>query len=299
MLVLVPLWFSAVMRYRIRHTTHYTYDHPVFLQPHCLRLRPRSDGTQTLHRFEITVDPQPQMQAVELDPLGNSGLSLWFENETIPHLTVKTVAEVETHRTNPFDYLTPLWGIQLPVDYPTSVAHALSPYRQSPLMPTIAPNVVMLAQHIFHEVHGNLSYFLTTLTQQIYDACAYGVRPQGDPLPAGVTWETKQGSCRDFTVLFMEACRAVGLAARFVSGYHEGDPDHPANDLHAWAEVYVPGGGWRGFDPTLGLAVSDRHIPLAAAAHPRQAAPVTGALREGTTARSTLTTHIEIEPIAD
>jgi transglutaminase-like putative cysteine protease len=154
----------------------------------------------------------------------------------------------------------------------------------------------MLAQHIFHEVHGNLSYFLTTLTQQIYDACAYGVRPQGDPLPAGVTWETKQGSCRDFTVLFMEACRAVGLAARFVSGYHEGDPDHPANDLHAWAEVYVPGGGWRGFDPTLGLAVSDRHIPLAAAAHPRQAAPVTGALREGTTARSTLTTHIEIDP---
>jgi transglutaminase-like putative cysteine protease len=72
------------MRYRIRHTTHYTYDHPVFLQPHCLRLRPRSDGTQTLHRFEITVDPQPQMQAVELDPLGNSGLSLWFENEDHP-----------------------------------------------------------------------------------------------------------------------------------------------------------------------------------------------------------------------
>ncbi|MEB3267678.1 MAG: transglutaminase family protein [Leptolyngbya sp.] len=283
------------MRYRISHTTHYTYDQAVFLQHHTIRLRPRSDGTQTLHRFQVTVDPTPQTQAEELDAAGNSGLGVWFDNGPTHHLIIKTSVEVETHRSNPFDYFTPAWGTTLPVDYPSSLAQALAPYLQSALMPAIAPNVVALAQHTLHAVNNNLSYFLTTLTQQIYDECAYGVRPQGDPLPAGVTWETKQGSCRDFTVLFMEACRAVGLAARFVSGYQEGDPDHPSNELHAWAEVYVPGGGWRGFDPTYGLAVSDRHIPLAAAAHPRQAAPVTGSLREGTPVCSTLTTHIAIE----
>ena len=283
------------MRYRILHTTHYTYSQAVYLKHHLLRLRPRCDGTQRLHQFQLDVDPAPQMQADELDSEGNSAFAVWFPNTATTHLTIKAVSEVETCRPNPFNYLSPSWGMRLPVDYPLSTAVALAPYQQSSLTGAIAPNVVALAQQILHEVHYNLSYFLTTLTQHIYDECSYGIRPTGDPMPAGVTWELKQGSCRDFAVLFMEACRAVGLAARFVSGYQEGDPDCPTHDLHAWAEVYVPGGGWRGFDPTHGLPVSDRHIPLAAAAHPRQAAPVSGALREGTPAQSTLTSTITVE----
>jgi transglutaminase-like putative cysteine protease len=287
------------MRYRISHTTHYTYSQAVFLEHHVLRLRPRSDGMQTLHRFNIQIDPNPNLQTDLLDINGNTSLGLWFANQQTPYLLIKTLSEVETHRTNPFDYWVAPWALKLPVDYPTSIATALTPYLKSLWGHEIAPGVSHLAHTLLHEVDRSLSYFLTTLTQRIYDECAYTVREQGDPLPAGITWEEKKGTCRDFAVLFIEACRAVGLAARFVSGYQEGDPNQPTHDLHAWVEVYVPGGGWRGFDPTHGLAVTDRHVALAAAAHPRQAAPVTGHLREGTGASSTLTAQISVSAIAE
>jgi transglutaminase-like putative cysteine protease len=96
------------------------------------------------------------------------------------------------------------------------------------------------------------------------------------------------------SVLFMDACRTQGLAARFVSGYHEGDPDEEEKHLHAWAEVYVPGGGWRGFDPALGLAVADRHVALAAAVSPAQTMPVCGTFR-GTGVRAELVSKLEIQ----
>lgn len=91
----------------------------------------------------------------------------------------------------------------------------------------------------------------------------------------------------------MDACRAVGLGARFVSGYQEGDPEQERRDLHAWAEVYLPGGGWRGYDPTHGLAVADRHVALAAGMRPALAAPITGTFR-GTGASSRMQTDIKI-----
>ena len=92
----------------------------------------------------------------------------------------------------------------------------------------------------------------------------------------------------------MAVCRAVGLAARFVSGYQEGDLAQASHDLHAWAEVYVPGGGWRGFDPTLGLAVSDRHVAISAAVDPQQAAPVSGTLQPAQQVETNLETQIKL-----
>nr|WP_277874380.1 MULTISPECIES: transglutaminase family protein [unclassified Leptolyngbya] len=123
--------------------------------------------------------------------------------------------------------------------------------------------------------------FLWELNQQIFNTCQHIVREQGDPFPPGLTWKTKTASCRDMTVLFIEACRAMGLAARFVSGYHEGDPDWKQRHLHAWAEVYLPGAGWRGYDPTQGLAVGDRHIALVAAPNSRTTVPISGSLKSG------------------
>ncbi len=286
------------MRYRISHSTHYTYSQPAILSHHILRLRPRCDGTQSLHKFAVAIDPVPMMQTVDLDESGNSCLGLWFHPVPTTALTILTEAEVETHRDNPFDYLILPWAMTLPVNGFTLLGASLDPYYRDPLGVAIAGNVVELAHSILQEVNGNISYFLTTLTQRIYDDCTYQVRPKGEPLPSGITWEKKVGTCRDFAMVFIDACRAVGLAARFVSGYQEGDPDHPASDLHGWAEVYVPGGGWRGFDPTLGLTVGDRHIPLATGAHPRQAAPVTGCLREGSIAQSTLTSTITVQTIS-
>ena len=133
-----------------------------------------------------------------------------------------------------------------------------------------------LAQEIAIATQGNTLNFLFTLNQRIYQDCEYTIRHVGEPFPAGVTWRNKIGSCRDYAVLFMEVCRAVGIAARFVSGYQEGDEEQQSRDLHAWVEVYLPGAGWRGYDPTLGLVVSDCHIPLAASAIPKYAAAVEG-----------------------
>ena len=104
-------------------------------------------------------------------------------------------------------------------------------------------------------------------------------REQGGPWPPATTIEQRQGACRDLAVLWIDICRSVGLAARFVSGYQEGDADQDKRYLHAWAEVYLPGAGWRGFDPTHGLAVADRHVAVAAAADPQHAAPVTATYR--------------------
>jgi transglutaminase-like putative cysteine protease len=282
------------MRYRIQHTTHYTYQQPVHLRHHVLRLRPRSDSAQQTQRFHLDVSPQPERQAPVTELEGSPGIGVWFAAEPTSHLIIKTVTEVETFRQNPFDYLAEPWASYLPIDYPASIASLLGSHLHHPLYPVASPNIIELAQNIVYEVDGNVGFFLTTLTQRIYESCEYIIRPTGDPLPPGVTWAKKQGSCRDFTLLFMEACRAVGLAARFVSGYEEGDSTVLERDLHAWAEVYIPGGGWRGFDPTHGLAVADRHVALVASAFPRLAAPVTGSTQEGGLVSSSLSTEVRV-----
>ena len=104
-------------------------------------------------------------------------------------------------------------------------------------------------------------------------------RDHGAPLPPSITFQKKRGACRDLVLLFMAVCRRFGLASRFVSGYQEGDPDMEQRHLHAWAEVYIPGGGWRGYDPSHGLVVADRHIALAASYAPEGTAPVKGSFR--------------------
>lgn len=266
------------MRFRIQHKTCYTYDQPVVLGNHTVRLQPRSDVTQTLHQLQWTIHPSPESQSASVDLDGNNLLHLRFSENSTPKLEIHTELEVETHRTNPFDYLAAPWAVSFPLDYPSSLASNLQPYL-SPAARALDAEVIHLAESILQEVDGNVSYFLTTLSQRIHDQCQYQVRIEGAPLPAGITWRQRQGSCRDFTMLFIGACQAVGLAARFVSGYEAGDPEQDRHDLHAWAEVYIPGGGWRGFDPTLGLAVADSHVALVASPFPLQTVPVSGRLK--------------------
>lgn len=292
------------MHYRITHITHYSYSTPVQLKPHIIRLCPRNDGSQWLQKFEITFSANPAEQTYALDADGNICLRVAFDSP-LESLHIRTVSEVTTTRDNPFDYLAEPWATQFPIDYPSSLAAQLRPYWEPPLgwgiEDALAPEVVRFAHEIMQEVDHNVGYFLTRLTQRIPETCLYQQRLEGLPYPAAVTLANQSGTCRDFTVLFMAVCRAVGLAARFVSGYQEGDlqADAPSasHDLHAWAEVYVPGGGWRGFDPTLGLTVSNRHVAIAAAAHPQQAAPVSGTLRPGQSAKTTLETEITLEEI--
>jgi len=209
---------------------------------------------------------------IDLD--GNNLTKLWF-NQPTEKLSIQTTAKVETSCTNPFDYLLEPWATTVPFDCPSSLLQQLEPYLR-PYSFVRDSTALELAQEIAIATNNNTLNFLFTLNQRIYQDCKYYIRDIGEPFPAGITWRNRQGSCRDYAVLFMEVCRAVGIPARFVSGYQEGDEQQSSRDLHAWVEVYLPGAGWRGYDPTLGLVISDRHIPLAASAVPKYAAAIEG-----------------------
>jgi transglutaminase-like putative cysteine protease len=265
------------MRYQIHHQTTYLYNQPVVLSPHLLRLRPKSDGGQTLREFKLTINPEPLTISTIIDLDGNSSLQIWF-NQSTEELLIDVVSEIETHTANPFQYLLEPWATCLPFDYPISLKSQLQPYGQFYGLAN-DPNVGELAQEIMQETEGNVLSFLFNLNDKIYKNCEYIIRPIGEPYLPGKTWKNKQGSCRDFVVLFMDVCRCMGLATRFVSGYQEGDLEQEKRDLHAWVEVYLPGGGWKGYDPTHGLAVSDRHISLVSSPIPRYCAPVQGTAR--------------------
>ncbi|MBW4520170.1 MAG: transglutaminase family protein [Scytolyngbya sp. HA4215-MV1] len=286
------------MRYQITHTIAYQYSTSVRLQPHLVRLRPRSDSSQTLHNFSLSLSPTPigRSELIELD--GNSILKVWFAPQPVQQLEVKAISQVETYRTNPFDYLMESWALHLPIDYPMSQSQALQPYLGDAWVNGSDPVVAQLAQEVYAAVSGKTDLFLMELNQRIYQHCNYMTRETGDPLLPGITWSQKLGSCRDFAVLFMATCRAVGIAARFVSGYEEGDPDAPERHLHAWAEAYLPGAGWRGFDPTHGLAVSDRHIALAASPISRAAAPFVGSF-QGNDVQTTMSYSLSIQLLAN
>ena len=280
------------MIYNITHLTHYTYSQPVALDPHLIQLRPRSDAFQTVQEFSLEVFPQPLGLSHCLGLDGNNVIKIWFSQPT-EELKIKVNSQVETHCTNPFHYLLEPWAMELPiVEYPSPVLSHLQPYLQK--IPD--PIIIQLAQEIWHKTQGQTLNFLSELNQKIHDTCQHIIRPKGRPLPPGLTWTQQFGSCRDLTVVFMEACRMMNLATRFVSGYQEGNLNRERRDLHAWAEVYLPGAGWRGYDPTQGLAISDRHIPLVATAIPRHAAPIKGTFR-GIGATSQMEFHVSIAKI--
>jgi transglutaminase-like putative cysteine protease len=263
-------------------------------------LHPRCDRWQKLHSFSLVVEPEPANLSYFTDFDGNNLIKLWFTT-AVEELKIHIETEVETYKDNPFDYLLESWALKLPYDYSQSLVTQLQPYLK-PYQLEIDPVIWQLAQEICHEVQGNVLTFLSTLNEKIYSNCTYIIRETGEPMGAGITWNSKEGSCRDFVVLFMEVCRAVSLGTRFVSGYQEGDPDKEERDLHAWVEVYLPGGGWRGYDPTHGLAVSDRHIALAASPIPKYTAPVEGHVtplkptwETGKSVESQMETHISIK----
>jgi transglutaminase-like putative cysteine protease len=290
------------MQFSIEHSTTYTYSQPVILEPHVLRLTPRNDGHQGLRSHALQISPDPLGQSLLSDFEGNAAVKVWFAPQRQSELVVTVRSQVETLCTNPFNYLLEPWAQQLPFNYPASVLNQIQPYLVgSPWRSAVDGEVAALAQEVSQGVNGNVSQFLTALNQRICDSCDYIFRELGAPFPAGYTWKHKRGSCRDLTVLFMEACRAMGLAARFVSGYQclTDIPPEDGFQLHAWAEVYLPGAGWRGFDPTQRAgAVADRYIALVASVYPSDTTPVAGAFSQGNGSQSQMESTVMIQVTA-
>lgn len=259
------------MRFEVTHRTSYLYSQGVRLGPQTVRLRPRCDGSQRLLDYRLSFSPNPVGRSDLLDAEGNVVTRAWFEGRH-QQLTITSSFRLDTLRDNPYDFL-PQDEIELDRLYPEQLRQQLQSYR-APSYPD--PRVSDLASQVARDSGGDVGNFLARLNTMMHERLRREIREQGHPQTPGETLGRGVGACRDLAVLFIEVCRVRGLAARFVSGYQQGDTQRERRYLHAWPEVYLPGGGWRGFDPTHGLAIADRHVAVAAASTPRDAAPVEG-----------------------
>lgn len=284
------------MLFTIDHTTEYRFTRPVFFEPHQLRFCPRSDGSQRVVRFDLQIEPTPMGVTQSFDADGNVVTVAWF-SQLHDRMTLRATSEVETLRENPYDYLVTPLNQRLPIGYqPWEAAQLTSSMRRTAVPIHIDP-ARELAEQLREASRGEVVPFLTRLSETISHRFKVVHREQGTPWPPATTIEQRQGACRDLAVLWVDICRAVGLAARFVSGYQEGDRQEKSY-LHAWGEVYLPGAGWRGFDPTNGLAVSDRHVAVAAASDPQHAAPITATYR-GNNVEAELSADVQVETSSD
>jgi transglutaminase-like putative cysteine protease len=278
------------MLFHIKHTTRYSYNRTVFCEPFTVRLRPREDVSQRLLRYQLAVDPQPAGVCDYLDVEGNVATQCWFNSPTCA-LTLTVNCVVETTRTNPFDFLLSADALQLPIRYGPEINAALTPY----CVPCHADGspIVQLATQLQSETNRQTVPFLIRLAAWISENFERTNRPTGNPHPAETTLQNRNGSCRDLAVLFADVCRIAGLASRFVSGYQSHLESNGDQDMHAWAEVYLPGAGWRGFDPGQGVAVAEHHVAVASGLDPLAAAPTIGTFR-GTGASSTMDSQVVI-----
>lgn len=282
------------MYFEIKHNTTYRYSHPVFLEPHAIKLRPRGDGVQSLKEFECTMEPEPAGSSDSIDLDGNASVNVWFEGAT-DILVIESRAKVFTRYRNPFNYILSGRADRLPLSYLEPIRAYLAPYTA---LQSESGFVEHFARHIANQTEWKTLRFLSVLNRDIYECCRQIVREPGEAHPAEETLLRKRGSSRDLAVLFIEACRYVGIAARFVNGYCKNGWNKGKPHLRSWVEVYLPGAGWRGYDPSLGMAVTDRHVALAAAGIPLLAAPVAGTFR-GNAVTSRLNTGIDIRVVGD
>ena len=244
-----------------------------------------------LESFEIYFDPEPIGMTSSIDLSGNDTLSLWYRG-LHDKLIITSVSVVETLRTNPYDFIiADNRAAETPVEYGGSYADTLTPFRKP--SNEIASAVNDYAHSVLGESGRESLSFLSQLCSSIHRDFKHTHRALGPPRDPVDTISEREGACRDLSVLFIEAVKALGFAARFVSGYKGDEYTGEERQLHAWVEVYLPGGGWRGYDPTTGLMVSDSHVSLATGVSASDAATVTGSYR-GENVTSTLDFKIDI-----
>ncbi|MFD1141447.1 transglutaminase domain-containing protein [Larkinella insperata] len=276
------------MKLRVRHELQYSYSAAVSLEPHTLYLYPRIYPHQRLLNYELSIDPLPSKQVMNVDGEGNVQ-QLVYINALTDSLVVRADMEVESNLYNAYDFvLFPFETQRIPFNYSEADRKLLEPYLERSAVTTL---IEQYARQIASEAKWQTVPFLSHLCTTICNNFVYETRDVGPATSAEATLINRKGSCRDYAVLYIAACRSIGLAARFVSGYLYGNPQQE-HELHAWAEVYLPGAGWRGFDPTEGSVVINHHVSLAASFFHDRLAPVAGIFRG--TARSTLTATVAI-----
>lgn len=255
----------------LRHRTIYRYDRDVLLGPQILRLRPAPHNRANILRYALDVTPQPRSLHWQQDPAGNLVARATFQGRT-RELTVDVALAADLTPINPFDLLIEPLSASYPFDYEPTLRAELATH----LVPDPAgPLLAAWLRGLEATPRGSLD-LLVHINQRLCGEISYVVRREPGVQNCEETLASRCGSCRDSAWLLVQILRHLGLAARFVSGYliEPGKPQ--GSELHAWAEVYLPGAGWIGLDPTSGLLTAEAHLPLAVAATPAGAAPITG-----------------------
>lgn len=283
---------------RLTHHTRYDYSAPVSFAPHALYLRPRESPRQRVHEFTLAITPAARRIATN-DPLDNALDWAFFAPDVIAtRLEFRSEMMVETLDENPFDFFLRPAATAFPFTYEEPERIALAPCLA--LRPETSPDQLRAwrAAHLTAPP-GETVPFLTALNGAVQRSLSYTRRDEPGIQSVATTLARGSGSCRDYAVLLIELCREAGLAARFVSGYlHE--PADPMlapplpPTMHAWVEVYLPGAGWRGLDPTRGIFCNDAFVPVAHAAVAESVNPVQGTFYGPASATSQLTTHLTI-----
>jgi transglutaminase-like putative cysteine protease len=262
-------------RYTILHRTYYNFSGPVALGPHHLRLRPREDHALHIESSALTITP-PATLLWHLDVEGNSVATATF-NEPANQLAIESEVIIQQFNEAPLDFLVADYAVDYPFTYQPDDKIILAPYITSP-EPGIKTRLMEWVGNFRRAGEPIQTYtLLERLGSQIHRTLSYQIREEPGVQTAAQTLECGTGSCRDFALLFMEAARCFGLASRFVSGYLHAPPSSSNyGATHAWAEVYLPGAGWKGFDPTVGAIAGIDHIPVAVARLPESVPSVAG-----------------------
>ena len=271
----------------LNHVTHYKYDRPVNLGPQVVRLRPAPHSRSKILSYSLRVEPAKHFINWQQDPFANYQARLVFPEKTSEFkVTVDLVVEMAVY--NPFDFFLAPSAEKFPFEYEPQVAEELAPYLA---LEPLTPLVKAYLEKIDRTPRPTVN-FLVEVNQQLQRDVKYLIRMEPGVQSPEETLQKASGSCRDSGWLLVQLMRRCGLAARFVSGYliqlkpDVKSLDGPSGtevdftDLHAWCEVYLPGAGWVGLDPTSGLMAGEGHIPLACTPQPSGAAPVEGVVDE-------------------
>ena len=271
----------------LNHVTTYKYDRPVRLGPQVVRLRPAPHARSRVLSYSLRVEPGKHFINWQQDPFANYQARLVFPEPTTEfQVTVDLVVEMAVH--NPFDFFLEPSAEKFPFRYEPQVEQELAPYLAAE---PATPLVQAYLDAVDREPRATID-FLVDINQRLQRDVKYLIRMEPGVQTPEETLRNASGSCRDSGWLLVQLCRHLGLAARFVSGYLiQLTPDVKAldgpsgtavdfTDLHAWCEVYLPGAGWIGLDPTSGLLAGEGHVPLACTPQPSSAAPIEGLVDE-------------------
>ncbi len=289
------------IRVALHHSNRYVFDRPVDVSPHVVRLRPAPHARTPILAYSLRVAPEPCFVHWQQDPQGNHVARLVFPQK-LERIDIDVDLLAELSVLNPFDFFLEPSAESFPLQYDHALDRELAPYRE---MEPAGPRLQRLLTEIDRTPRPTVE-FLVALNRTLHQAVDYVIRMEPGIQPCDETLALGRGSCRDSAWLLVQLLRHLGLAARFVSGYliqlvaDMAALDGPSGtardfaDLHAWAEVYLPGAGWVGLDPTSGLLAGEGHIPLACTPEPASAAPIVGRVGE---CKAEFSFHMSVERV--